>query len=149
MFYLFFTLITAILALTLWLGWRRYFLNRRERSLRHLLDGADALEQQLQECRNQMHDLQTQLVDLPEEMSNSVHQSLTIDAQVRAALRDLLSHRLWIKHHAEDATQQQLDQACTAIQQSRQLLTGQLQRLTAIGSDLARARALSSAPIRG
>lgn len=149
MTYVFFSLLVGLLGLVAWSWLRRQQWLHRAGSLRMLLDGADGLERQLQECRDRMHHLKTQLIDLPEEMSADAQNALMIDAKVQVALRDLLAHRLWIKHHAEDATQRQLDQACTAMQQSRRILGSQLQRLTEISDDLARARALSSAPTRG
>jgi len=138
-------MLCSLIAL-LWLGWRRQQESLRENSIRVLLDGADALERQLQECRDQVHNLKNQLTALPEEMSAEAQSALSIDAQVQVALRDLLAHRLWIKQHAGDATQQQFDQACCAMQHSREMLAKQLQRLKVVNADLVQARALSNAP---
>ena len=90
-------------------GLRELRWHRRERTLRALLDGADALEVQLQECRVRMQRLRGMLAILPEEMSAEANSALSADTKVQAALKDLLAHRLWIQQHAADATQQQLD----------------------------------------
>jgi hypothetical protein len=117
------------------LGWRR-----RERTLRELLDGADALEARLQECRVRMQRLRDMLTILPEEMSAEADGALRADTKVQAALKDLLAHRLWIQQHAADATQQQLDAARSALAQSSTTLGSQLDRLAAIAADLERAQ---------
>ena len=51
------------------------------------------------------------------------------DIRTMAALRDLLQHRLWIKQHAVDAGQGELDTAVEALRQSRRSMEQQLQRL--------------------
>jgi chromosome segregation ATPase len=128
----------ALLLLALWLHARR--LGRRDNSIRALLDGADALERQLQECRERMRHLRDMLTILPEEMSAQADHALRADAKVQAALKDLLAHRLWIQHHAATATQRQLDDARGALDQSGATLQAQLDRLAAIAADLQRAQ---------
>ena len=131
----------GLLALVLaWLR-ERHGLHQRENAIRALLDGADALEARLQECRQRMQTLKEMLVVLPEEMSESANTALSADDKVGAALKDLLAHRLWIKQNAETATQQQLDVARAALAQSSATLQAQLDRLAAIASDLQRAQA--------
>lgn len=128
----------AVILAVVWLrerGWRRH-----ERAIRDLLDGADALEAQLQECRRRMQRLRDMLAILPEEMSADADSALRADTKVQAALKDLLGHRLWIKEHAIDATPQQLDAARAALAQSGSTLGAQLDRLTAIAADLERAQ---------
>ncbi|UXI69643.1 hypothetical protein [Tahibacter amnicola] len=105
---------------------------RREAAIRALLDGADALEEQLLTCRERMQTLRGMLVDLPEEMITDADEALTADDKVQAALRDLLQHRLWIKQHAVDASQPELDIAVAALEQSRASMGQQLDRLAEI-----------------
>jgi uncharacterized coiled-coil protein SlyX len=128
-----------VLLLLAWMHERR--LRLRDNLIRALLDGADALEAQLQECRQRMQSLREMLVVLPEEMSERANSALSADDKVEAALRDLLAHRLWIKQNAGDATLQQLGAARAALDQSGATLQAQLERLAAIASDLQRAQA--------
>ncbi len=139
---IYFLVIAAIAVPLLILGFlreRRW--HRRERAIRALLDGADELEQQLQQCRVAMQELRGMLVDLPEEMSADADFALSSDDKVQAALRDLLQHRLWIKQHAAEAEQAELDQAVNALSQSRQSMAQQLERLANITQELREAQA--------
>ena len=122
------------LIIIVFLGERRW--RRRERAIRALLDGADDLEQQLQRCRTSMQELRRLLVDLPEEMSADADFALSSDDKVQAALRDLLQHRLWIKQHAVDADQASLDTAVAALDQSRNSMAQQVDRLNQIATEL-------------
>jgi len=117
-------------------GWRR-----REAAIRALLDGADALEAQLVECRERMQVLRSMLIDLPEEMSADADFALAADHKVQAALRDLLEHRLWIRQHAGDARQIELDHAVGALAQSRAAMAEQLGKLAEITEELRAAQA--------
>lgn len=138
--YLLLFALAGLLALVLaWLRERR--LSQRENVIRALLDGADALEAQLQECRQRMQTLKEMLVVLPEEMSEQAYTALSADDKVGAALKDLLAHRLWIKQNAASATLQQLDAARAALVQSGATLQAQLDRLAGIAGDLQRAQA--------
>lgn len=139
MLYLLLIAIAAGLALLLvWIRQRAW--QRRERVMRLLLDGADALEAQLLDCRARMQTLKSMLAVLPEEMSADANSALTADDKVQAGLRDLLAHRLWIKQHADTASTAELDAACAAIVQSSQVMTSQLSRLDAITGELAAAQ---------
>jgi chromosome segregation ATPase len=135
-------LIVALAAAVIlaFVGLRELRWHRRERTLRALLDGADALEAQLQECRVRMQRLRGMLAVLPEEMSADAANALSADTKVQAALKDLLAHRLWIQQHASDATQKQLDAARGAMAQSSATLSAQLDRLAAISTELERAQ---------
>ena len=138
--YLIITILFALgLGLLVWLSGRK--LRRREQSIRALLDGADALETQLHDCRQHMQRLRSMLTVLPEEMSATADHALSADAKVKAALKDLLAHRLWIQQHAATASQTELDNAATAMTQSRITLAAQIDRLDAISTDLKRAQA--------
>jgi len=138
--YLWFIAIASVVVLAFaWLRARR--LRQRENLIRALLDGADALEAQLQECRSRMQSLKEMLVALPEEMSERANTALSADDKVDAALKDLLAHRLWIQQNAETATSQQFEAARVALAQSSATLQAQLDRLAAISDDLQQARA--------
>lgn len=131
-------LASALVLLFFWLRERSW--NRRQAAIRALLDGADDLEAQLQECRQQMQRLRGMLAILPEEMSADADSALSADGKVQAALKDLLGHRLWIKQHAADADLGELDTARAALAQSSSTLAAQVERLSAIALDLERAQ---------
>ena len=59
--------LVALVGLALWL--RERMVNRRGRALRDLLDGADALESQLQDYRRRMLSLRQSLTQLPSDMT--------------------------------------------------------------------------------
>ena len=139
-----FYLLTAAVAATVMfatLYMRECNLNRRQQAIRTLLDGADALEAQLQTCRERMQRLREMLSILPEEMSARADSALSADFKVQAALKDLLAHRLWIQQHAETATIAQFDVARSALEQSAKTLAALLQRLDDAASALERAQA--------
>jgi predicted nucleic acid-binding Zn-ribbon protein len=115
--------------------------NRRDTTLRDLLDGADALEEQLHECRERMKKLQSLLAQLPSDMTGSAMSSLDPEGQVKTALRDVLAHRLWIKQNGATATQKELDEARDAIRKSSDQLGAQLRKLDEVGQELAEAGA--------
>src|SRR6185503_12227199 len=81
---LLFGLAAALALLLAWLRERRF--RQREDVIRAMLDGADALEAQLQECRQRMQTLKGMLVVLPEEMSERANVALSADDKVEAAL---------------------------------------------------------------
>jgi len=155
LYLLFAALASALLLSLAWLRDRR--LRQRENAIRALLDGADTLEAQLQECRQRMQTLKEMLVVLPEEMSERAYNALSADDKVEAALKDLLAHRLWIKQHAGEAAPHELDAARVALEQSSSTLAAQiaraalrqsgatlqaqLERLAGIAADLQRAKA--------
>lgn len=130
----------AAVALLLWAWVRERRWSRRERSIRALLDGADAFEILLQDCRQRMQRLRGMLTILPEEMSADADTALSADAKVQAALKDLLAHRLWIKQHAAAASLQELEAARSALSQSGATLSAQVDRLAAITADLEQAQ---------
>ena len=130
----------AAVALLLWAWVRERRWSRRERGIRALLDGADAFETLLQDCRQRMQRLRGMLTVLPEEMSADADSALSADAKVQAALKDLLAHRLWIKQHAAAASLQELDAARNALRQSGATLSAQIERLAAITADLEQAQ---------
>jgi hypothetical protein len=140
------TLAAALLLLFFLIRERRW--RRRDAVIRGLLDSADALETQLQQCRRRMQAVRGMLEILPEEMSATAASALSADNKFQAALKDLLGHRLWIKQHGDDATPAQLDAASSALAQSSTMLGAQLARLEEIATDLERAQSEALAPGR-
>jgi hypothetical protein len=138
--YLIATIVLVVLGLSFFFVRERRW-RRRERSIRALLDEADALEASLLTCRERMQALRGMLVDLPEEMTGDADEALAADDKVQAALRDLLQHRLWIKQHAVDASQSELDAAVGALRQSHRSMEQQLRRLDEMTAALREARA--------
>lgn len=126
--------LVALLGLALWL--RERMINRRGRALRDLLDGADALESQLQDYRRRMLSLRQTLTQLPSDMTAPAMASIDPDRQVKTALREVLAHRLWIKQQSGSATQQALDEAVAALNRSRTQLASQLGLLDEVADQL-------------
>ena len=143
----FIAIVAAAMLPLLFLALRQRRWTQRARAMRRLLDGADALESQLLECRARMQQLKSMLVPLPEEMSADANSALDED-KVQAGLRDLLAHRLWIKQNAGSASPHELVTACAAIEQSYQVMQSQLARLNAITEELAAAQ-LSARSVNG
>ena len=127
--------LAAALPYPLW----RHRIRARHGALRRLLDLADAMESLLdrsQERMNVLHGLVNRVsTDIAAVALNSLESTLPI----REAKRDLLQHRLWIKKHGADASLQELDTACAALQRARDRLAQQLDDLENAGSALARA----------
>src|SRR3546814_11648742 len=79
-----------------------------------------------------------QVVDqVPEDIGQLAQASLRAEKPIRAALRDVLEHRLWIQKHGGSASQRDLDTGCAAIDRSYQRLSDELQALETSGSEFA------------
>ncbi|NII10313.1 hypothetical protein HBF24_06445 [Oleiagrimonas sp. C23AA] len=119
-----------MLAALIGLGWAgvHYYrrIRRRTQALMQLLEHADHLERDLRECRERLERAHSMMAVAP-----GVPASGEPDARaaVDAGLRSLLEHRLWIRDHAEDATQLELDRAVDALTQARNQLEPQLKAL--------------------
>jgi chaperonin cofactor prefoldin len=133
--------LAALVVLGAWLAFKLSRRDRRDDALRSLLDGADALERELHDCRARMQKLQKLLSQLPSDMTRPALAAIDPEGQVKTALRDVLAHRLWIQQNGETASLQQLDEALAAISKSRDHLSQQLRRLDEVGNDLAAAGA--------
>ena len=129
--------ILAIGALALLAAWLRHRSVRRERSLRHLLDRADALEQVLHRTRKRMKDMRQVVDRVPQEIAARALASLDTQDQVQQGLRDVLEHRLWISRHGLAAPQKELDAACRAMDRAFATISDQLTRLESAGAELA------------
>lgn len=136
---LFAALLLAPLPVVIYLRERR--LGARTRELRSVLDHADALERELQECRARLREIPALVSHLPPAISLSARATLTAEPEVQAALHDLLQHRLWLKQHGVDASLEELRKAASALIHSRQKLATQLERLDQVRRELAEAGA--------
>lgn len=132
-------LVLVPIALALW--WRERGHAQRTQALRAILDDADALEHELQECRARLREIPALVNGLSPASSLSAHATLAAEPQVQQALHDLLQHRLWLREHAADASFSSLQAAARALAESRQTLASQLARLAAVREDLSAARA--------
>ena len=112
---------------------------RRERSLRRLLDLADEMEALLDRSQSRMQSLQAVVGRVPTDIAAVAQASIDSALPVREAKRDLLQHRLWIKHHGQSARQSELDAACAALARARDRLSGELAALDRAGEELAEA----------
>ncbi|MDY0021308.1 hypothetical protein [Arenimonas caeni] len=112
---------------------------RRDRSLRRLLDLADEMESLLDLSQVRMRALQGVVGRVPRDIAAVAQASIDSTLPVREAKRDLLQHRLWIKHHGQAARQSELDAACAALGRARDRLAGELAALDRAGEALAEA----------
>ncbi len=140
MIYLIATVAAATLLIAgFWL--RERVLRRRPRLLADVMDEADALERELYECRMRLREIPALVATLPPSAPLSARATLVAEPQVQAALRDLLSHRLWLKEHASTATLAELKSAHEALATAKVALTTQLERLAEVRAELEAARA--------
>jgi hypothetical protein len=131
--------VAAMAAIGTWLWLRARYWRLRENALRDLLDGADALEAQLEDYKSRMQRLRAMLTKLPSDMTAPAMTSIDPDVQVKNAKREILAHRLWIQRESSKATQQSLDEAVAALRRSRAQLEEQLKLLDEVAADLERA----------
>ncbi|HEX5960343.1 MAG TPA: hypothetical protein VFY97_03730 [Rhodanobacteraceae bacterium] len=99
---------------------------RHQRTLRTLYLEADGIERDLKECRQRLqraHASMSISPNLPAAGETRARQAID------AALRELLSHRLWLRDRAEQATQHELDAAVAAMGKARGALGAQLREL--------------------
>jgi hypothetical protein len=132
-------LVAGLVVASLWIRDRR--LRRRPRLLAEVMDQADALERELYECRARLREIPALVAALPPSSQLSARATLVAEPQVQAALRDLLSHRLWLKEHASTATFAELESARKALLTAKEALSSQLERLAEVLADLEAARA--------
>ncbi|HET7845162.1 MAG TPA: hypothetical protein VFL14_13490 [Xanthomonadales bacterium] len=131
--------VLAMAAIGLWLWQRARYWRLRENALRDLLDGADALEAQLEDYKSRMQRLRAMLTKLPSDMTAPAMTSIDPDVQVKNAKRDILAHRLWIQRESGNATQKSLDEAVAALRKSRVQLEDQLKLLDEVAAELEQA----------
>lgn len=132
-------LILVPVALVVW--WRERGWTQRTLALRAILDDADALERELQDCRARLREIPALVNGLSPSTSLSAHATLAAEPQVQQALHDLLQHRLWLREHATDASRTDLQAAAAALAESRKTLAAQVARLAEVRDELAAVRA--------
>jgi len=133
--------IVAVALILAGLQLREQKLRRRPQLLAAIMDEADALETELHECRARLREIPALVATLPPSAQLSARATLVAEPQVQAALRDLLSHRLWLKENATTATIAELESARSALAAAKAALAAQLERLAEVRSELESARA--------
>ena len=128
-------LLLTPIVVVVWL--RERHLRARTNALRSILDHADALEAELQECRARLREIPALVSQMPPSISLSAHATLTAEPEVQAALHDLLQHRLWLRQYGADASLDELRSAASALIRSRDKLASQLERLGNVREELA------------
>ena len=134
-------LLGLIILVCLLLWYQRGKAKRRSNGLFRLLDLADDMERLLNLSQKRMQAMQTVVGRVPSDIGAVATAALDSSEKIKAVKRDLLQHRLWIQQHSETASQQEIDNACTALTRSRDRIAEQLQALENAGADLAQATA--------
>lgn len=134
-------LLGLIILVSLLLWYQRGKAKRRSNGLFSLLDLADDMERLLNLSQKRMQAMQTVVGRVPSDIGAVATAALDSSEKIKAVKRDLLQHRLWIQQHSETASQQEIDNACTALTRSRDRIAEQLQALENAGADLAQATA--------
>ncbi len=107
--------------------------DRRARSLHQLLELADRLESDLKTCRaglQQAHAVMSLNPDLPASSEQEARHAID------AGLRSLLQQRIWIRDKAPRASQEELDQTVSAMNDTRSRLRPLLAALDRAQHDL-------------
>lgn len=102
----------VVFAAAFTLGRRRAAQRERARTLAQVLDAADALEARLRTARAEIEAI-----------------AGTEDNPVRDALQEMLRQRLWLQHHGDAATLDQLSQVRDSIQAGAERIDQQLARI--------------------
>jgi chaperonin cofactor prefoldin len=131
-------LLLASLAV-LFMVWRERESGKRDRAIGYFLDSADALELELQRCKQRMQELQSWVQSLPGAGSREAADRLGAADAVQVALKQLLGQRLWLKDSADTATLVQIQAANERLDRSRETLANQMSRLEQIREELERA----------
>lgn len=132
-----FIFILGLFALAAW--GLRWVSQGRERSLRRLLDRADALEHLLHTTRDRMAAMRHVVQRVPSDIGAVAHASLDAQAVIQPALRNVLEHRLWIAQKGLTASKAELDAASAALERAHATIADQLTRLENAGFELASA----------
>ena len=128
-------LVFLAIAAPIWWFYRKRQL--RQSTLARMLDLADEVEHLLNRSQERMSALRPLIQRVPADIAAEAQASLESSLPIREAKRDVLQHRLWIQKHGDSASQNELDQACGALDRVRERLDGQLIELENIGNDLA------------
>ncbi|MFC4526487.1 hypothetical protein ISN76_12540 [Dyella halodurans] len=111
----------------------RYRTDRRSGSLHRLLELADRLEVDLKTCRTGLQQAHAVMSLNPDQPANGEQEARQA---IDAGLRSLLQQRIWIRDKAPRATQQQLDQAVSSMNQTRERLRPLVEALDRAQHDL-------------
>jgi hypothetical protein len=111
----------------------RYRTDRRSGSLHRLLELADRLEVDLKTCRTGLQQAHAVMSLNPDQPANGEQEARQA---IDAGLRSLLQQRIWIRDKAPRASQQQLDQAVNAMNQTRERLRPLVEALDRAQHDL-------------
>jgi hypothetical protein len=130
-----FIFVLGLFALVAW--GLRWFAGRRERTLRRLLDRADALEALLKTTRDRMAAMRQVVQRVPSDIGAVADASLDAQSLVQQALRNVLEHRMWIAQKGLTAPKAELDAACAALERAHATIADQLTRLENAGAELA------------
>jgi hypothetical protein len=131
---LIFIFILGLFALVAW--GLRWFMQSRERSLRRLLDRADALERVLKATRDRMAAMRQVVQRVPSDIAAVAHASLDTEGLVQQALKNLLEHRMWIAQKGLTAPKAELEAASAALERAHATIADQLKRLENAGAEL-------------
>jgi exonuclease VII small subunit len=111
----------------------RYRNDRRSGSLRRLLELADRLEVDLKTCRTGLQQAHAVMSLNPDQPANGEQEARQA---IDAGLRSLLQQRIWIRDKAPRASQRELDQAVTSMNQTRERLRPLVEALDRAQHDL-------------
>ena len=126
-------------SLALLLVWNNARSRRRDSAIQRFLDTADALEQDLHACRKRMQDMHDWVSKLPGETSKIASSSLNPQTTVTAALKQVLSQRLWLRESVDSASVAQIQAAEANMDRSRQSLAEHMNKLDSMREALERA----------
>ena len=138
LWYTMLTLLVLVSCAVLFMLWRERQSGRRDRAIQLFLDSADALEQELQQCKQRMQEMKNWVASLPNSGSREASERLASDS-VQVALKQLLGQRLWLKDSASTASLDELTAANERLARSRQNLAGQMAKLLQMREELERA----------
>jgi hypothetical protein len=116
--------------------WRIARRRRRQRTLTRIMDDADTMETLLRRTRDKMGAMQNVVGRMPADIAADARASLDSDERVRAGLRDLLQHRMWLQQNVETASQASLDEAAAALERAKARIAAELDRLDNAGAEL-------------
>ena len=126
--------VLGLLSLVAWAA--QWISQRRERSLRRLLDRVDALENLLKTTRERMAGLRQVVQRVPSDIAAVAHASLDSQELVQQGLRDVLEHRLWISQRGMTAPQPEIDAALAALERAYANISDKLKKLENAGAEL-------------
>jgi hypothetical protein len=129
--------LASVICVIVFMQMRRSY--ARERAIQRFLDSADALERDLQECKKRMQAIQDWVARIPNEGTRKVSSMINADGSVAAALKLVLSRRLWLRDNHESASLIELKQAEENLVNSRASLAENMTKLEQMRVELERA----------